>query len=902
MAKKFQNLTVDYRKLLRLGMQDRLDLLRSGYGESIFSRLTAEEFSRLFPKYYSDKLPDVGVALKSIMSRDFKTTGGVEQPPPAATGTPTPSTGRTRMNQPRPGGTTTEPAKINPILKKLEQYVPGISDPRAKAQISAEKEELFNLFRSQKQIASDHPRAKLLEGLSEQDLQRLNIKRTESGYEMLPTKTSQMSDQELAATNKSVVGMDQLSKIIPSIRNNPALAEAINKQAKELGVTPASIAMVLKVENPNLNASISGGAGKRYSGLYQMGPAELRSVGHTPESFKSLSAVEQTEVWGQWLKKVNFTGRANITEGDTNQNFTMLMANQLGSGRNLKDKDGNFVLARNQSSNIGGTVTFNTLAAFARGANPLNEKGTDEKPLTREQREEQEYEQIKERYSGLGLERIPKGVDPAFSGEWDKMSARQRQLFVDAIPKVGGIEKMNELIKGGNTGQQIIQNSQTGETGELTKYYKEMQKKYGEKIDLNSPIWNELDPSLASIKERLVASKKVDGMGGYVNRDTLISADAIARKAKEYGYSLRIPPGGGGDDKHSSNHGRGRDTNFSIDVQFFDSEGKAVHMGKLSPEIREQMVLAAKGTGANRIGIPVRGSSTGMHVQSDKYKPTAVWGYDPSIGAGSRRTLESTEEGRRFLRVFDQNPNNVGAINADMLTRIGLDKPQKEAAQEAVRSAEEGKKSEVLPTPQPNIAPAPERQPITPSLPEKPAATAEPAKETDKEKLDRLGVGTIGSYALGGETEASGPLTAYAIDKDKLRRDDTLVTDGRVKFTMNSEKESMKYNPDTGKVQIDQAKGEVRQKISPETIVPKAAETDVTSPQSEREPQQQQSQQQVVVQQPYQPSNQYEETNALTDNIFKSPSFHRAIARTRFQNTGDAALGGHFDWGATNIT
>jgi hypothetical protein len=32
----------------------------------------------------------------------------------------------------------------------------------------------------------------------------------------------------------------------------------------------------------------------------------------------------------------------------------------------------------------------------------------------------------------------------------------------------------------------------------------------------------------------------------------------------------------------------------------------------------------------------------------------------------------------------------------------------------------------------------------------------------------------------------------------------------------------------------------------------------------------------------------------ITDELFKDPSFKRAVAKTRFVDTGDAALGGHF--------
>ena len=152
------------------------------------------------------------------------------------------------------------------------------------------------------------------------------------------------------------------------------------------------------------------------------------------------------------------------------------------------------------------------------------------------------------------------------------------------------------------------------------------------------------------------------------------------------------------------------------------------------------------------------------------------------------------------------------------------------------------------------------------------------------------------AFALGGETRATGPLTAYSIDKDKMRRDDTIVTDGRgAKFTMNADKESMKYNPDTGKVQIDNARGEARQKINASQLGPEAKPEPPPPQVIQQEAAPPHVVQQPVPQEPQ--KNSFDTTTSLVDDIFKSPSFRRAISQTRFMKDSDS-LDGHYDHGA----
>ena len=159
----------------------------------------------------------------------------------------------------------------------------------------------------------------------------------------------------------------------------------------------------------------------------------------------------------------------------------------------------------------------------------------------------------------------------------------------------------------------------------------------------------------------------------------------------------------------------------------------------------------------------------------------------------------------------------------------------------------------------------------------------------------------VPSMPDGGEMETSADqLQVYALDKNKLQRDDSIALDGdgKPQFTMNS-KESMKFDPNTGKVEVDNgAKG---LKSDPNKLGPESQQS-----QSEKTLEERSVPQATQPQAPVLPTSSndsgghnsmYESVN-LTQNIFKSPSFERAVARTRFQNTGDTTLGGHFDGGA----
>jgi GH24 family phage-related lysozyme (muramidase) len=191
-----------------------------------------------------------------------------------------------------------------------------------------------------------------------------------------------------------------------------------------------------------------------------------------------------------------------------------------------------------------------------------------------------------------------------------------------------------------------------------------------------------------------------------------------------------------------------------------------------------------------------------------------------------------------------------------------------------------------------------------PAQPSAPTAPTLSIPGTPSERKDAIEEPTP-ALALGGDVQTDAKqLNAYAINKSRQRRDDMVVTDGaKPLFTMNSEEE-MKFNPDSGKVSVNpSARGlkadpeALQEKLQPQVdVMRQTMDTNV-----ERETKEVAPQQVVVMPSPSAPVvNSYD---VIRDKTLETmtPSFERAIARSRFVNTGDAALGGHFDWGASNM-
>lgn len=95
-----KNLSVDYKKLMRMTIQDRVGFIQSG-GASYLESLTPTQLAQLFPKYYQRQLPDIG----KIVSGGTAGIGAPSAAPTAPSGVSgtKPSTSQQQQTKPQQG-------------------------------------------------------------------------------------------------------------------------------------------------------------------------------------------------------------------------------------------------------------------------------------------------------------------------------------------------------------------------------------------------------------------------------------------------------------------------------------------------------------------------------------------------------------------------------------------------------------------------------------------------------------------------------------------------------------------------------------------------------------------------------------------------------------------------------
>lgn len=166
MAKKFQDLTVDYTTLMKMSVTDRLTMISSSSGRNLLSDISPEQLASLFPTYYLKKLPEIGVGHKGAgnpLSRSYGNHEGAE-----------------------PSWATRQ--------KEISR-----SDPSDVARLTRDQKEVFELLKKGK-IEVDDPRVKFLDGIKEDELARFGIEKKDGKYGMTPATAASMSDAEIAKT------------------------------------------------------------------------------------------------------------------------------------------------------------------------------------------------------------------------------------------------------------------------------------------------------------------------------------------------------------------------------------------------------------------------------------------------------------------------------------------------------------------------------------------------------------------------------------------------------------------------------------------------------------------------------------------------------------------------------
>ena len=238
MAFNLKEMTIDYKKLFKMVPSERAAVAESGLINDLVSALTPGQLVNLFPRYYREKLPDVGRVNQYSSRLDVALSGGTD------------IRYRNRNSNYAPGPTVDE-MKAD-LLKKgidvdntYETVGSGIleGDPRVKYM---------------KAIPTDQ--------LAEFGFTRVNDENGKTLIKAIPTKSSQMSDQEIS---------NLISGTNVATENAGEKQRAILREANRLGVDPSDLATVISYETiGTFDPNIMGGKGGKYKGLIQFGPEE----------------------------------------------------------------------------------------------------------------------------------------------------------------------------------------------------------------------------------------------------------------------------------------------------------------------------------------------------------------------------------------------------------------------------------------------------------------------------------------------------------------------------------------------------------------------------------------------------------------------------------------------------
>lgn len=240
MAFNLKEMTVDYKKLLRMVPTQRAAAAESGLLNDIISSLTPGQMVNLFPRYYREQLPDVGQVNRYSSGLDVVLSGGSK-------------IRYTNNNREYAAGPSLDEMKSD-LLKK------GIDVDNAYETVGAG-------------ILENDPRVKYMKSVPTSELADMGFQRTHDEYgktliKAIPTKTSQMTDQEIS---------NMISGSAMATENAGERQRAIIREANKLGIDPSDLATVISYETiGTFNPDIIGGKGNQYKGLIQFGPEEQR--------------------------------------------------------------------------------------------------------------------------------------------------------------------------------------------------------------------------------------------------------------------------------------------------------------------------------------------------------------------------------------------------------------------------------------------------------------------------------------------------------------------------------------------------------------------------------------------------------------------------------------------------
>jgi hypothetical protein len=938
MGKRFQTKTVSYKDIYKMSISDRVSLTRSREGSNILSALTPEQYASLFPKYYQRSLPDIGGFLKAMTPEGREKLKNVT-PGSATTDGWRSETQRRRDTLDRAlplgrGGSGQRQSRETAVpssIRRLEEASGiKISDPKAKAQLSDQQKEVFELLKKG-QLPADDPRLDFINKLSEEDRKQAGIE-TVSGedgkqsFRMLPTaaetvpredverdlrKSSEETFSPRERATLDFIARREGSKDPNVIFGDLGSIGGTGRYSKALGLdkrplTDHSIAEVLALQPKLTRLTREWGVGVingTARGTSAVGSGQM--IRSTLLSNLKALGIPESE-WGNIKFDKNLQERLTLMNfktsgiGDPNADpstwnlrklgdqYESLNPNRIGSKGNLRP--GELDSIRNASS-------------VKQHTGPIDSATIDAEI---ERRKNQEYEERQSRLAERSIPQLPPNIDPGFRETYDKMSPGQKQRVHQTIAKLGegdeGVTKFNEIFK--------------TSPGTVTQ---EAPAVRNPNFDINEFYQQTFNDARGYVAQSRGTSKAAqvrygeNTFSGLCGMATTGIAGALFRD-KKFGERL-----GGNADSLSGSNNFLQKTGYYKDKKevSFDQLKDKDYLDTLPIGSIITTAGGRKGAGHAQIKVgPGKWVSDGIQGNRILTQSGGVAYHTPRVHLPSAAALKKlnpdlvardvstqrymVQEGVPFEQPSSDEMSK-GIPQAPPLS-IEQKEEQKRAAAnvnpETVDSKIKSVEQSQLPTAAPTVEPTVQSTVEPTGLA---AARLNRGPTISQEEFEKEAnttpqtANTIPVYADGGTIKSEdNKITAYPISD--LKGDNSVVVDSNKKplFTMNTQKESANFDPNTGNVTVN-----------PESVTrnnPDSLNPPVKNDTQQEEPQQpgvtQMSRDRQPVSQNQSVGNDDMRENIIrsTMNPFTCPSFTRAISESNFKRTSSDGVGvGHFD-------
>jgi hypothetical protein len=712
----------------------------------------------------------------------------------------------------------------------------NVSDPKAVAQLSNERRKLLKDM-EQGNISADDPKVAFLKNLSKEDLAKSGIEMVSNGEKQeFRSMPIQVSREEIDTAKKST---------ITGNNNQEIIMKSFASELKKKGVPPESVPYAVsalsgqvKVES-NFNPSVVHDGGTGY-GIY----------GARDEP-KPTGSKRRTKMF-EWLEQNGFSK-------DSAEGQARYMVNEAFSGgykntRNMlmsanKDNMADVTAAlvdeferpqervQNKINRNRHSLSYIDTSKRIALAEDIPNNATDEQIETiikdRKNKGRQQY------LAEKTVPKLPEGVDPKFAEMFERMSPGQKQRNLEAIAKIGAT-KFNEIYQSASTSPELIRNKN------------ESVDQLAERIKILQP--NLKNEQCVNLARQIVGSKE--------SVTTWRRGKSVQDGDLEIGTPIAT----------FMDQDTARDSKY-----YAGGRGK---IGKPGADTTHAGVFAGYITDKDgkRIGIKIFEQYTG----SGGPKQSTLYFDD------DRKRIKNAS---RFYAINNSQGNLLGEENNPThIAKIERDAKEVEAKNAEAKNAEAKKTASAPPTPTAPVA-APAAPVVAPAQATQ-TATAPPADNA---------IPAIQSFAEGGRGQL-GSDEIRAMPIKNIKSDNSVVVDKKDNpiFTMNTKQENAKFDPLTRQVSVSPINRETPEELinsdnnNNNTNSNNRDGYDNASDENNAQNFSQQMQRDNGGDSESVRREAASSMTSMTSDIFKDPSFKRAVAKTRFVDSGDHSLGGHF--------